>query len=289
VVTVPVNITALRTLYNGKYYYYGTDSLIHSSLSVKYVPVGSTRAASSGEEKYNAVYEASLTFKEVNDNDSVFTVKLRANALAKVKENEPSDTVYTDNGHWVWTSDSTYTWDFDIVRVNGNDSTITHNSIPANYRIKGIDPYEKIVKTFNYVFNSSNGWNKGSGEVTVPTSLEYVTIYQKAEDHYGATILNTDDGDKIVTDYTAVMQRVVYDDGEVRSVSDYPEVKANEANTFVKMLAESSKEGYDAALLTNSVDFTVLDHVQQISEQVYLYVQKHIIIKKEIVDAKLTA
>ena len=37
-VTVPVNITALRTNYKGKYYQYGTDSLINSVLSVKYVP-----------------------------------------------------------------------------------------------------------------------------------------------------------------------------------------------------------------------------------------------------------
>lgn len=280
-VTVPVNITALRTNYKGKTYMFGTDSLIHSVLSVKYVPTGTTRADGSSNDVYNAVYEANLTFKEVNAKDSVFTVKLRTNAVAKVKDDEPD--AHIENEHWVWVSDSTYTWDFDIVTENDR----VHKSIPAKYRIKGLDPYEKIVKTFNYKFSMSNGWNYGEGERKVASSMDYVTIFEKSEDHYGATILNTDDNDKIVTDYTAVLQRVVYDDGVVRSEAKYPEVTANEASTFVKMLAESAKEGYDAALLTNSVDFTILEHVQNISEQVTLYVKKNIVIKKEITDAVL--
>ena len=290
-VTVPVNITALRTNYKGKMYHYGTDSLISSSLSVKFEKV-STRAGSSTEQ-YNAVYEADLTFKEVNAKDSVFTVKLRAKALASIiddepePEPEPNDTAFAGKGYWVWKSDSTYTWDFDKYKVVGNDTTITHMSIPAGYRIKGLDPWEKIVKTFSYKLDFSNGWNYGAGERKVASSMDYVTIYEKSEDHYGATIVNIDDNDKIVTDYTAVLQRVVYDDGEVRSEAKYPEVKANEANTFVKMLAESAKDGYDAALLTNSVDFTILEHVQRISEEVTLYVQKNMVIKREIADAVL--
>lgn len=283
VVTVPVNITALRTQYKGKYYNYGTDSLIDARLSVSYVPAGTTRASESNDN-YNAVYEAELTFKEVNHKDSVFTVTLKTSAAAKIDD---SNTSYAENGHWVWTSDSTYRWDFDYVTITDGIKTVKPMSIPANYRIKGIDPYEKIVKTFNYAFNASNGWNKGEGERQVASSMEYVTIYEKSEDHYGATILNLDDNDKIVTDYTAVLQRVVFDDGIVHSEATYPEVTANEANTFVKILAESSKDDYNAALLTNSVDFTILEHVQNISEEVYLYVRKNTLLNREIVDAVL--
>ncbi len=77
IVTVPVNISALRTQYRGRNYLYGTDSLIRSALSVKYLPL--TTRGSETTDKYNAVYEVDLTFKEVNAKDSVFTVKLRAN------------------------------------------------------------------------------------------------------------------------------------------------------------------------------------------------------------------
>ncbi len=187
----------------------------------------------------------------------------------------------------VWVDDSTYTWNFEKVRINNGDTIRIAKSIPAKYRIKGLDPYDKIVKTFNYIFSASNGWEYGEGESEVKSSMEFVTYYEKSVDHYGATILNSDDNDKILTDYTVEMQRVVYDDGEVRSESYYPEVTANEAGTFVKMLAESSKEGYDAALLANSVDFTILNHVQNVSEEVTLYVQKNIVIKREITDAEL--
>jgi hypothetical protein len=284
-VTVPVDITALRTTYGGKYYLYGTDSLIGAKLSLEYIPVGGMRAA--GEyEKMNANYYVDLKFKEVNHKDSTFTVRLRANAVANVKS-DPSDSSFVENEHWVYVNDSTYTWDFDIVTVIDGDTTRVAKSIPANFWIKGLDPYEKIVKSFSYQFDVSNGWNYGEGEKEVPNAQEFVTIYQKAEDHYGATIVNFDDNDKIVTDYTAVKQRVVYDDGQVRSVSDYPEIKANEASTVVQMIAESNKEGYNQANLMNSVDFSILEHTINVSEEVYLYVQKNIIIDREIVDAKL--
>jgi hypothetical protein len=287
VVTVPVDITALRTQYRGKYYMYGTDSLIGKSLSLKFKPMNrAATRSSSQEEKMNAVYTVDLKFKEVNHKDSTFTVRLTANAVANVKSN-PSDSSFVENEHWTYVNDSTYTWDFDIVTVIDGDTTRTAKSIPANFWIKGLNPYEKIVKSFNYQFDMSNGWTMGTGEKEVPTSLENVTIYQKAEDHYGATIVNFDDNDKIVTDYKAEKQRVVYDDGKVRSVSDYPEITAKEASTIVKMIAESKKEGYNQANLMNSVDFSILEHTINVSEEVYLYVQKNIIIDKEIVDAKL--
>lgn len=288
VVTIPVNITALRTQYKGKFYNYGTDSLIASALSVRYVPTGSATRAVGVSDTYDAVYEATLTFKEVNDNDSVFTVKLRANAVAKIADT-PSDSSFIEKEHWVYVNDTTYTWDFDIIKIIAGDTITLHKSIPANYWIKGIAPYEKIVSTFNYAFNKSNGWNKGSGEREVTSAIDYVTIYQKSADHYGATILNSDDNDKITTDYTAVLQRVVYDDGDVRSEATYPSVTAKEANTLVKALSSSSKEGYNAALLTNSVDFTLLEHTRKVSENVYLYVKKpESILRYEIRNARLT-
>jgi glycine betaine/choline ABC-type transport system substrate-binding protein len=74
--------------------------------------------------------------------------------------------LFTENGHWVWVSDSTYTWDFDIVRVTNDDTIRVHKSIPAKYHIKGIAPYEKIVKSFSYQFGMSNGWAYGSGATT---------------------------------------------------------------------------------------------------------------------------
>ena len=287
VVTVPVNITALRTQYKGKYYNYGTDSLIRQRLTVNYRPVTTRAAGGEGNtDKMNVEYVVDLTFKEVDHKDSTFTVQLRRTAVANIKA-ETNDSAFTENGHWVWVNDSTYHWDFDIVKVINGDTTRVAKSIPANYWIKGIDPYEKIVKSFGYQFDSSNGWNKNNTEAEISTSLENVTLYQKSEDHYGANIVNLDDNDKIVTDYTAVLQRVVYDDGEVRSVSDYPEVSAKEANTVVQMIAKSNKEGYNQANLINSVDFTILGHVQNISEEVYLYVQKNIVLQKEIVDAVL--
>jgi len=284
-VTVPVNITALRTQYKGKYYNYGTDSLVGAKLTVQYRPV-TTRSGVESTDKMNAEYVVDLTFKEVNHKDSTFTVQLRRNAVANVKADK-NDSIFTENGHWRWVNDSTYNWDFEIVKIVNGDTTRIAKSIPANYWIKGIDPYEKIVKSFSYQFDASNGWNKGYGEAEVSSSLQHVTLYQKAVDHYGANIVNLDDNDKIVTDYTAVLQRVIYDDGEVRSVSDYPEVTAKEANTVVQMIAKSNKDGYNQANLINSVDFTILDHVQNVSEEVYLYVQKNILLKKEITDAKL--
>jgi hypothetical protein len=282
-VTLPANISSGYVELGGKKVPFGSLRLESSSCFLKNDLV-STRSNAVDSVVYNTTYTADVNFREVNANDSLIKVRLQKQTLRYVISSVGIDTIYVENVTKYPLTDSTTVYCFDkVVKSTTGDSTIYHKEFILPYYIKGIDPWEKFVEDFGYDFSFTNGLRNG-GEESFATGYDNLQAW-KVYGKYSSVFKNGVDSD-VVSDYTTMDCRAIFDDGEVHVVWDAKPFTITENRTFVEMMT-SNKSGYDMAALKNLIDGTYMGRTQSLSETVYLYKRSSTVLGHDVVDAKL--
>lgn len=132
---------------------------------------------------------------------------------------------------------------------------------------EGIPPYELTVESFVYNFSQSYGLKPGT-EYPIECDEENLQKFEKV-DSYSALI----EGETpIITRSLYKYQRCVWKDnfGVTVGWGGYFKLSVEEGATNVSG-AESDREGYDKAIVANTVNSLYDGYAQSISEYVYLY------------------
>lgn len=283
-VILPINISSGVVEFGGKKYLYGSLRYESASCKLQNSMVDETRASSNevglDSIAYNTLYTATVHFREINANDSLITVDLQKQTQRFViSTNGVSDT-YVANDRYYPISDSTAVWEFDkVVKMINGDSALIHKEFVLPYSVKGIDPWEKFVESFSYVFGNANGWT-GNSEKQIDLGYANLLVWKRSG-NYSAIIKNGVDAD-IVTDYRTEDCRAIYDDGEVRAELKNHDFNITENKTFVEMVT-SNKSGYDMSTLRNLINAEYVGRTQNIGETVYLYKKNHLVAGHDIV------
>ena len=209
------------------------------------------------------------TYAEKNTaKDTVYTVRLMADAIRRVIADNEIESVKAENKNREVIDDNTERCSFDEVITMTNGEVIRNSkSIILNREFKGIAAYEKYVNNFGFALANVNGVANGSESQV--KNAEGWTVYGKT-DKYSANISNGYAADAFATAYTLYHERADYKDANVEVTFGYENVTVSEAVNKVSNVT-SDKSGYDKAIYDNGVRTSYIGYVQNIAEQVYLY------------------
>ena len=284
ILTVPVNISTLSVEFQQKRIFCGSDTLLSARLySVKNLPVSSRAAYVS--KTVNTEYTVELTFADKNTSSyQRHLIYLKGYALRYVLSEDDIDKVVVENKNRVVIDATTEKCSFDeVVYMKSGEVNRAEKSIILNRLFKGIDPYDKYVKSFSYAFLKSNGLTSGA-ESLARTDGNW-TVYGRTS-KYSADVTNQISAELIVTDYTLYHERTVYKDLFVEVAFDFEDIHVSEVSNRVSD-AESDKDGYDKAVFNNAVKASYMTYVHDISEKVNLYKIAKVVNGYDIRDAKL--
>ena len=188
ILTVPVNISTLSVEFQQKRIFCGSDTLLSARLySVKNLPVSSRAAYVS--KTVNTEYTVELTFADKNTSSyQRHLIYLKGYALRYVLSEDDIDKVVVENKNRVVIDATTEKCSFDeVVYMKSGEVNRAEKSIILNRLFKGIDPYDKYVKSFSYAFLKSNGLTSGA-ESLARTDGNW-TVYGRTS-KYSADVTN---------------------------------------------------------------------------------------------------
>lgn len=235
--------------------------------------------------EYSTEYKTMLHFKEKNITNAQ-TISVPIYAVTEryvVSEDDVVKADVTNKNREVIDSVSEKC-EFDIVYTYASGETVTeHKEIVLNREFSGIEPYEKIVSDLNYSFSKSNGIVDGSED---PSREEDGWSVWSKVDKYSADIENGYDDDKIVTDYSFMHERCVYQQDTISVEFPYVDVTTTEISTVVGTVA-SDKTGYIESVVENNINTTYLGYDQGLREIVYVYMKSKEVAGHEIQNPKI--
>ncbi len=283
VVKLPSTVTTFKT----SDYTYGTVELKNANVvSIENTEISTgTRSASYVKQTLTTRYTVDLTYAEKNtDKDTVYTVRLMADATRRIIAEDNIDTVKAENKNRVVIDDNTERCSFDeVITMTSGEVIRNSRSIILNRVFKGIDPYDKFVSNFAFNLAKVNGITSGrDGKVREDAGW---TIYGKT-DRYSANIRNGVDADAFSTDYSLYHERASFRDNNLEVTFGYEDVNVAEAVSEVVPVT-SDRTGYEKANYTNGIRTVYIGYTQNITEQVSLYKAARTILGYNFRDGKL--
>ncbi len=269
IVKLPSTITSFKGYDGSNYFDFGTLELKDAKcVSIENSDRSMTRSTYV-KQTLNTRYTVDLFYSEKNTNkDTTIVVRLMTMATRRVIANDEIDTVKVENKNRVVIDENTEKVSFDEVIVMKSGETVSNSkSMILNREFKGIDAYEKIVKSFAFNLANVNGIVNGTDKEI--KNVDGWTVYGKT-DKYSANISNGVAADAFATAYTLYHERASYKDSNVEVVFDYEDVKVSEAKNEV-VFATTDKSGYDKNIYNNEIATSYIGYTQNIAEEVYLY------------------
>ncbi len=270
IVKLPSTISTLKGTDGEKEFEFGTLELKDAKcVSIENVNNRSVTRSTYVKQTLNTRYTVDLFYSEKNTNkDTTIVVRLMTFATRRVIANDEIDTVKVENKNRVVIDETTEKVSFDeVITMKSGETVRNSKSMILNREFKGIDSYEKIVKSF--AFNLANVNGIANGTESQVKDAEGWTVYGKT-DSYSANISNGVAADAFKTAYTLYHERASYKDANVEVVFDYENVKVSEAKNEV-VFATSDKSGYDKNIYNNEIATSYIGYTQNIAEEVYLY------------------
>lgn len=132
---------------------------------------------------------------------------------------------------------------------------------------KNIDPYEKIVGSFSYIFGSPIGMSLLEAEKPITDRGNENWSGKYEINMYNA---NINGEDVVKTKYTFYHEAWTFADKYVSVDFPYVPFEVTEGETAVKG-ATSDKPGYNKAILSNTINTDYAGYKSSLSEEVYLY------------------
>ena len=267
VVKLPSTVTTFKT----SDYTYGTVELKNANVvSIENTEISTgTRSASYIKATLRTTYTVDLTYAEKNtDKDTVYTVRLVADATRRIIAEDNIATVKAENKNRVVIDDNTERCSFDeVITMTSGEVIRNSKSIILNRVFKGIDPYDKFVKSFAFALANVNGIVNGTDKEI--KNVDGWTIYGRT-DKYSANISNGVAADAFSTAYTLYHERASFRDDKIEVTFGYEDVRVSESVNKVSNVT-SDKSGYDKAIYDNGVRTVYIGYTQNITEQVSLY------------------
>ena len=285
IVKLPSTITSFKGYDGSNYFDFGTLELKDAKcVSIENSDRSMTRSTYV-KQTLNTRYTVDLFYSEKNTNkDTTIVVRLMTMATRRVIANDEIDTVKVENKNRVVIDENTEKVSFDEVIVMKSGETVSNSkSMILNREFKGIDAYEKIVKSFAFNLANVNGIVNGTDKEI--KNVDGWTVYGKT-DKYSANISNGVAADAFATAYTLYHERASYKDSNVEVVFDYEDVKVSEAKNEV-VFATTDKSGYDKNIYNNEIATSYIGYTQNIAEEVYLYKMARAISGYDFRDAQL--
>ena len=267
VVKLPSTVTTFKT----SDYTYGTVELKNANVvSIENTEISTgTRSASYIKATLRTTYTVDLTYAEKNtDKDTVYTVRLMADATRRIIAEDNIATVKAENKNRVIIDDNTERCSFDeVITMTSGEVIRNSKSIILNRVFKGIDPYDKFVSNFAFALANVNGIVNGTDKEI--KNVDGWTIYGRT-DKYSANISNGVAADAFSTAYTLYHERASFRDDKIEVTFGYEDVRVSESVNKVSNVT-SDKSGYDKAIYDNGVRTVYIGYTQNIAEQVSLY------------------
>lgn len=132
---------------------------------------------------------------------------------------------------------------------------------------KNIDPYEKVVGSFSYIFGSPIGMSLLEAEKPITDRGNENWSGKYEINMYNA---NINGEDVVKTKYTFYHEAWTFADKYVSVEFPYVPFEVTEGETAVKG-ASSDKSGYNKAILSNTINTDYAGYKSSLSEEVYLY------------------
>ena len=283
VVKLPSTVTTFKT----SDYTYGTVELKNANVvSIENTEISTgTRSASYIKATLRTTYTVDLTYSEKNtDKDTVYTVRLMADATRRIIAEDDIATVKAENKNRVVIDDNTERCSFDeVITMTSGEVIRNSKSIILNRVFKGIDPYDKFVKSFAFALANVNGIVNGTDKEI--KNVDGWTIYGRT-DKYSANISNGVAADAFSTAYTLYHECATYQDNNIKVTFGYEDVNVAEAVSEVVPVT-SDRTGYEKANYTNGIRTVYIGYTQNIAEQVSLYKAARTVLGYEYRDDKL--
>lgn len=264
----------------------GTIQLSSAELvSVKNLASG-TRTSSYVKAVYNTVYTVKMTYTEKNVSSSAkeFVVYLTTNAIRRIIAEDAIQEVKVQDKKREVVDDNTERCSFNIITTMKSGEIVSVNkSIILNRVFKGIDPYDKFVKSFTFALANVNGIVNGTDKEI--KNVDGWTIYGRT-DKYSANISNGVAADAFSTAYTLYHECATYQDNNIKVTFGYEDVNVAEAVSEVVPVT-SDRTGYEKANYTNGIRTVYIGYTQNIAEQVSLYKAARTILGYNFRDGKL--
>ena len=283
--SIPIKITNKTVTVANYLYYYASLTFDHAEFVHLKNTLFSTRAAEI-RTTYQTEYKTNLYFKETNVvNPRTFVLPIYAYTTRYVLSDDEVVRVYTENKTRTLIDTLTERCAFDRVTVYKSGEEVRDNiSVILQHKVSGIDPYSKTVENFNHQLTSVNGIVNGE-EAQNRTDGNW-TIWRRT-DGYSANIENGVAADKVVTDYSLMHERTVYQDDSLTVDFGYEGYRVSENGTTVTPRT-SNRSGYDMALLDNHILATYIGHPHNASEIVWLYKVTKAVTKYDFDNPSLT-
>ena len=264
----------------------GTIQLSSAELvSVKNLASG-TRTSSYVKAVYNTVYTVKMTYTEKNVSSSAkeFVVYLTTNAIRRVIAEDAIQEVKVQDKKREVVDDNTERCSFNIITTMKSGEIVSVNkSIILNRVFKGIDPYDKFVKSFAFALANVNGIVNGTDKEI--KTVDGWTIYGRT-DKYSANIRNGVDADAFSTDYSLYHERASFRDDKIEVTFGYEDIRISETKNEVVPVT-SDRTGYEKSNYTNGIRTVYIGYTQNITEQVSLYKAARTILGYNFRDGKL--
>ena len=136
------------------------------------------------------------------------------------------------------------------------------------YEVKAIAEREMVVKSFDFIFNSTSGVSYGE------TKLDRIEgkwkIYRRGFSY--KSVFRTPMGDIIETTYSGYTEGATYDDGDV--VVEFPVLNINLSEGNTTVTPQTGDEYYDKARFNNIINADYQGYPQSVSESVVLLKEK---------------